>query len=273
MALTLVAAALAPVLFMLHFVYVRDKYEREPLRRILFVYILSFFTVIPAAIFESILMFNQTASLLLIAVDAWLVIALSEELVKYLALSWLAFRHGDFNEIYDGILYGVAASLGFATIENLLYVMMSGGDALFVALLRALLSVPAHALWGVMLGYYIGTAKFAATRHERRRLILQGLCIAIFWHGLYDFFAYGSASAPALALPFTAALFGILLVNWIIGIRYIRLAQQKSHFRRPAPIVNPIAAFSRTAKFCHQCGAPQPLENKHCQRCGYVFPE
>ncbi len=262
---------------MLHFVYVRDKYEREPLGRVLLVFFVSFLTVIPAAIAESILLAGQLPGLIGVAIASWAVIGLSEEFFKYVAVRWLAVRHPSFNEVYDGILYAVAASLGFATIENLVYVFAAaaegGGAGMWVAVLRALFSVPAHALWGVMMGYYIGLARFADDPAQKRPLVIKGVAIAVFWHGLYDFFAFGIESVDGgVAVLFAVGVLAVVIVNWIIGIRLIRKAQALSSFKRPNPLVNPIAAVHQRIKYCHRCGAPQPRAAVHCTQCGYEFP-
>ena len=273
----LLLAAVAPVAFMLHYVYTRDRYEKEPIGRIAVVFFASFLTVIPAAIAESLLMGGEPVGLLAIAVTCFLVIALSEEFFKYLAVKWLAVRHPSFNEVYDGILYAVVASLGFACVENILYVFMSAaestGEGFVVAVLRAFLAVPGHALWGVMMGYYIGLAKLEPNTAKKRPLVIKGVAIAVFWHGLYDFFAFGIESVDGgVAVLFAVGVLAVVIVNWIIGIRLIRKAQALSSFKRPNPLVNPIAAVHQRIKYCHRCGAPQPRAAVHCTQCGYEFP-
>jgi len=272
----LLTAAVAPVVFMLHFVYVRDKYEPEPLGRVLTVFFVSCLTVIPAAIVEAILLQFQPGGLIGIAIAAFLVIALSEEFFKYLAIKWLAVRHPSFNEVYDGILYAVAASLGFAVVENIMYVFFSAaegtGAGMTVAVARALLSVPGHALWGVMMGYYIGRAKLEPDVTKKRPLVIKGLALAIFWHGLYDFFAFGAEASEELAIPMAVGVLAVIVVNWIIGVNLIRKAQELSCFKRPNPLVNPIAAVRRDIKYCHRCGFAQPRNHHFCNRCGYEFP-
>ncbi len=268
----LLLAAIAPVLFMLHFVYVRDRYERDPLGRVLVVYFVSFLTVLPAAWFESVFAGIEKWGLIGIAISAWLVIALSEETVKYWALRLLAVPQKSFNEVYDGILYGVAASLGFATVENILYVFMAEGQGLTVALLRAVLSIPGHALWGVMMGYYVGQAKFELDPRKKRRLVLKGLSTAVFWHGLYDFFAFGSEAAGGLSGLFALGVVAVILVNWVIGARMIKSAQAQSAFKRPNPLLNPAHAFALQSKFCHHCGTRAQRSQVFCNACGYHFP-
>lgn len=273
MSWVLLLAAIAPVLFMLHFVYVRDRFERDPLWRVLVVYFVSFLTVIPAAWFESVFAGIEKWGLIGIAVSAWLIIALSEETVKYWALKLLAVPMKSFNEVYDGILYGVAASLGFATVENILYVFMSEGQGMTVAVLRAVLSVPGHALWGVMMGYYVGLAKFESDPRRKGQLVRQGLWTAVFWHGLYDFFAFGTeAAGDGLSLIFASGVAAVVLVNWIIGAYLIRRAQAQSAFKRPSPMVSPVHAFALRFKYCHQCGVKVERAQQFCNTCGYHFP-
>jgi protease PrsW len=266
----LLLAAVAPAAFMLHFIYVRDKYEREPLRRVLGVYFLSFLTVIPAAVLENLVVLPKATTLSAVAIEVWLVVALTEEVVKYLALRYWAMPRKEFNEVYDGILYAVAASLGFATAENLLYVFGDGGGW-GTAAMRAVLSVPAHALWGVITGYFAGLAWFAPKRFKLI-LVWCGLLLAIFWHGLYDFFAFGAGIADEntgtlmlLGLPATVA------ANWVLALILVKRAQSQSVFKRPSPMLNPLAAVQRSVKFCHRCGLKLPATAGFCTRCGYSF--
>lgn len=266
----LLAAAIAPALFLLHFVYVRDKYEREPLKQVLLVYFVSFFTVIPAVLWELNSPRWERFGLLGIAISCWGVIALAEESCKYLALKWLALRHPSFNEVYDGILYSVAASLGFATVENIGYVL--GGGGMGLALLRALLSVPGHALWGVMMGYYLGRARFAPPA-QKRRLVWTGLGLAIFWHGLYDFFAFGAtATAAPLGTALALGVPLVILCNWIYALRLISRAQSESFFKRPPVMVNPVGALALAWRYCHRCGWRGDRSNTFCRNCGYEHP-
>jgi len=271
--LLLLAAAIAPVALMLHFVYVRDKYEREPMQRVLLVYFIGCLSVIPAAIYEGLFMENEAWGLWGVAFTTFCVVAFSEELVKYWTLRLVAVPHPSFNEVYDGIIYSVAAGLGFATIENVMYVLFSGGESWSVALMRALLSVPGHALWGVMMGYYVGLAKFEPDRGRKRTLVWTGIGAAIFWHGLYDFFAFGVDVVPdATALLFLLGLVAVVITNWIIGVTLIHRAQELSFFKRPNPLVNPAGALNPAIKYCHNCGKPQARANLHCIYCGYEFP-
>jgi RsiW-degrading membrane proteinase PrsW (M82 family) len=108
--------------------------------------------------------------------------ALPEELLKFLVVAGYCMRHKAFDERMDGMVYGAVASLGFAAMENVLYV--SGAD-LALAVSRALTAVPCHAFLGAIMGFYVGQARFDSK--NRGRYLALGLGMAIILHGLYDF--------------------------------------------------------------------------------------
>lgn len=109
-------------------------------------------------------------------------IAPIEELVKWLALLFGAFVWRFFNEPFDGIVYAVMVSMGFATVENIFYAGLFGHET---ALLRAFTAVPAHLVFAIAVGYYAGLAKF--NPEQRAHLLLRGLLVSILLHGTYDF--------------------------------------------------------------------------------------
>lgn len=279
LALLSLAAAVAPAAFMLHFVYVRDKYEREPLGLVLRVYFISFLAVIPAVVLEGIgiaaLDAAHPQALLQVALLAFLIVGVTEEGSKFLFLRRLVFRRPEFNEVYDGILYAVAVSLGFATVENIAYVFSAHDitGRIAVALARALLSVPVHALLGVMMGFFVGRARFVTVPGERGRLLLIGYALAAFAHGLYDF---SFLSLDAGVASDAAGLFGLIglltiVMMWVVSVRMIAIAQAQSPFKRPNPIRNPLAAISAVYKFCPRCGARAPRDDRFCRMCGATW--
>jgi len=120
-----------------------------------------------------------------ILILSFVIAGLIEELIKFLVVKRVAYDHHKFNEVMDGITYAVLASMGFAVLENLIFVMSEGFG---VGVMRAVLAVPAHALFSGIMGFYIGKAKFAKTPWDSRELLWKGLLIGILYHGLYDFF-------------------------------------------------------------------------------------
>lgn len=276
-ALLSLVGALAPVVFMLHFVYVRDKYQREPLHLVLRVYLISFLAVVPAVIVEvagqASLSASHSAPLLQTALLAFLVVGVAEEGTKYLFLRRFAFSRAEFDEPYDGIVYAVAVSLGFATVENLAYVFGAAAldQRLAVIVMRGLLSVPGHALWGVVMGFYVGHAKFAPNAARRERLLRTGLLLPVFSHGLYDFSLMAATEGiggPAAVGAFTVIFALTVLMSWVIGVRLISRTQAESPFRRPNPLVRPLAAINPAYKFCTQCGARVTHTDRFCRQCG-----
>ena len=106
-----------------------------------------------------------------------------EELAKWVVLVAAVYHWDEFDEPLDGVVYGVAVALGFATLENILFVTRLG---LGVAWQRALFAVPAHALFGATMGYYAGRAKFdrGGEAVARPRALSAR---AVGFHGLYDY--------------------------------------------------------------------------------------
>jgi RsiW-degrading membrane proteinase PrsW (M82 family) len=215
--LLLVILALLPGLSIALFIYKKDIYEKEPPGQLLKAFFLGSLSVIIAAIIEMAL--GKSSSF----VEAFFYISLTEELCKYLILIVFFYRKPLFNEPYDGIVYAGFISLGFATLENLFYVLEKG---VAVALIRMFLSVPAHAIFGVVMGFFVGGAKFF--RGKRGTFLGLGLLSAVFLHGLYDYFLM--AGIPLLVL------FSLLLVGIGIAVSFkaIRIREQQSPFK-PVP--------------------------------------
>jgi len=253
----------APTVFLLLFVYLRDKYEHEPLGLIGVTFVLGAIGVLPAAFLELLLEgFFPVPAIL----QAFLYVAVVEELTKFGAVKIKAYRSFHFNEVMDGIVYAVAASLGFATVENIIYVLRSG---MTVAILRGILSVPDHAVWGGIMGFYLGLAK----RDEKasgsgQNQIIKGLTIVILLHGLYD------------SLAFLESLGGVILlsiIGWGLFLVLIRKALALSPFRwrqthdTPHSSLGPVVDQSGP-RFCFQCGFRLVGSERFCMNCGALTP-
>jgi len=218
----LLALAIAPGIVICLFIYFKDKYNREPLGLMLLSFIIGVLSIIPPFIFQVALTksVNQMMGegILYTAVFSFLIVALSEEYSKFLALRFIPYRRKAFDDPFDGILYAVMVGMGFATIENIGYVTQHG---LGTGILRMFLSVPAHGTFAVLMGYHIGLAKFdVANRKKHMRL-------AIFWpvlfHGTFDFFLF---------LPKNDwngwLFFGGALISFIVAVRLsLKLIRRK----------------------------------------------
>ncbi|MEO6168281.1 MAG: PrsW family glutamic-type intramembrane protease [Chitinophagales bacterium] len=219
--LILLAMAIAPGLAIAIFIYWKDKYDKEPRKLMIISFILGMLSVIPAILLEDIgsSWIPPLSETMRTFFFTFVVVGGSEEFSKFFMLRVYPYRKREFNEPFDGITYAVMVSMGFATLENIMYVTQYGmGNAL----LRMFTAVPAHAAFGVIMGYYIGLAKF---KNNSILLQLQGLLFAVTLHGAYDFCLMAN-NIPLIA--------GGALVSLVLGIRYslkaIRLHQQISPF-------------------------------------------
>ena len=188
----LLAIALIPVVILISYIYFLDKHEREPLAMLVWAFVLGIFSVVPALLFSAAWQIIGYAEVPNAPMNtlfyAFVVVALSEESAKYLMMRGFLYKRKAFNEPYDGIMYMVMIGMGFAAIENLLYVFgqPSYGESLAVGGWRAITSIPAHGVFAVMMGFFAGKAKY--TRSGASILLLSGLAMAVFFHGTYDFF-------------------------------------------------------------------------------------
>lgn len=232
MVLSLLALALAPGLAIAFFIYSRDKYDREPLRNLVVSFMLGVASTLPAIVFQTSLqsVLNasfSTSSIAYYIVFAFGLVAFSEEGSKFLMLRFYAYRQPAFNEPFDGIIYSVMVSMGFATFENIWYVLENGYATGF---LRMFLSVPAHAAFGVLMGFHAGLAKFDHHRPVLR--LLLGLLLAIGFHGGFDFFLFLQNNSEVTSyIPIGVLAFGAIVCYWIamrLAWRAIRIHQNLS---------------------------------------------
>ncbi|MDF1574039.1 MAG: PrsW family glutamic-type intramembrane protease [Bacteroidales bacterium] len=177
-------ASLAPVFIILFYIYFRDKYDKEPFGLLLKALLMGVVIVVPVIFMERFLMIfsPQTGQVENAAYQAFVVAGFTEELFKFLGLCLLVWKSSSFNEQFDGIVYAVFVSLGFAGVENVLYVSDGGMET---ALIRAITAVPAHAIFGVTMGYYLGIAHMY--KELRSRYLARALLVPVVLHGIYDF--------------------------------------------------------------------------------------
>lgn len=232
MLLSLLALAVAPAAVIIFFIYSKDKYDREPLRNLIISFLLGMACIVPAIFIQLYLQpvlhrYFPVHNIAYYSIFAFLIVALSEELCKFAMLRFYAYPHRDFNEPLDGIIYSVMISMGFATLENIDYVLKYG---FMTGILRMFLSVPAHAAFGAIMGYHAGVAKFAPGYGGGH--LLKGLLLAVFFHGAFDFFLFLQDSPQVKQYVSNTLLFGgALLSYWLairLSLRSIRLHQELS---------------------------------------------
>ncbi|MBI9105021.1 MAG: PrsW family intramembrane metalloprotease [Spirochaetales bacterium] len=188
------ALALIPALFLVSFFYRRDKQKPEPKALIWKTFVIGFFSVLPAIVLELVLNRVSVLSDGLggAAIDAFLVAGLVEESIKLAVIMIFIFKRDEFDEVHDGIVYMITASMGFAFFENIMYSFGSSA----IILIRGVTAVPLHAIASGIMGYYIGKTKCGDKNY-----IAKGLLLAVLIHGTYDFFLFTGGAFIFLVLP------------------------------------------------------------------------
>ncbi|TGV00396.1 PrsW family intramembrane metalloprotease [Flavivirga rizhaonensis] len=222
--MNLLLLAIAPIFIVILYIYFKDKYEKEPKRLLFYNFLLGaivsvLITTILYYVFDIVLLLPNETSIFQQFIKAFIVVGLTEEFSKYVIVRYFAQRNKAFNEPFDGIVYAVMVSMGFAATENILYVLEGGYET---ALLRAFTAVPAHATFGILMGFYMGKAKFSKNRIG---LNLIGLLSAIIFHGAYDFFLFIDFLPGIWIGAFVSLLIGIFLSK-----RAIKHHQEHSNF-------------------------------------------
>ena len=223
--MNLILMAVAPVMVILIYIYVQDKYEKEPIGLLiasfLFGGIVSILIVTVLYLFTGqFIPITDEYSIWQQFIQAFVVVALSEEFSKYIIVKYFAQPKKAFNEPFDGIIYAVMVSMGFACTENIMYVLQGGFET---AVLRAFTAVPAHATFGVLMGYYMGKAKFS---NRRFKLNMAGLFLAVLFHGAYDFFLF-IRFIPGIS----TGAFVSLIIAIILSRKAIKRHQKNSNFK------------------------------------------
>jgi len=210
-AITLLALAIAPGIAIAVLIYVKDKFDREPKKLLIISFALGMISILPAIVAEALsgVQNFDTSSLELTAFYSFGIIGIAEEGSKFIMLRFYAYPKKAFNEPFDGITYSVMVSMGFATVENILYAFQFGIGNTIVRMFTA---VPAHATFAIVMGYYAGLAKFSGAE---AKYLFRGVIYAALLHGAYDFFL--------LQQYIPGMTFGAL-VSLYFGLRFSRKA-------------------------------------------------
>ncbi|TVZ57023.1 RsiW-degrading membrane proteinase PrsW (M82 family) [Lutibacter sp. Hel_I_33_5] len=187
--MNLLLLAVAPAMVIILYVYYKDRFEKEPIKFLLRNFILGatasiLITFVLSAVLGNLIPTADEKSILQQFVKAFIVVALVEEFAKFVIVKYVAQNNKEFNEPFDGIVYAVMVSMGFATLENILYTFQYGAGT---GIVRAFTAVPAHATFAILMGYFMGKAKFSPNKTQ---LNLFGLLAATLFHGAYDFFLF-----------------------------------------------------------------------------------
>jgi RsiW-degrading membrane proteinase PrsW (M82 family) len=176
--------AVAPSAALLLFIYQKDRYDREPPSLLFKLFIFGCFSVIPAYFIERFLSFFIGGFVVL---QAFIVAGLTEESVKYFIVRKASYKSRFYDEKLDGIIYCVFVSLGFATIENILYLIKANIGFMYTGVTRAIFAVPAHMLFAITMGYYLSLAKFSNNKATEESFMVKALLVPVVLHGIYDY--------------------------------------------------------------------------------------
>jgi len=215
--LKLLYIAIGPGVAIAVFIYYSNKLDTEPKQLVLKGFLLGCLAVFPTHYFEGIAqdlmgmqaIWDSDAPALWpkIILYAFFGVALVEESCKLLFLKAFICDEREFNEPFDGIVYGGIIGCGFATMENIIYVLQLGQE---VGTLRMITAVPGHAFFGIILGYFVGRAKFSV---NRVRHTIHGLFVVVTLHGIYDVAAFSNASWSLYLI------FAIILLSIYLGLK------------------------------------------------------
>ncbi|MEL6922564.1 MAG: PrsW family glutamic-type intramembrane protease, partial [Bacteroidota bacterium] len=173
--------AIVPGLLISFLIFRFDRHEKEKLLPLIICFILGVAITFPAMQIEAFADRNgivESPDFWMTVFLSFVVVAMTEELVKFICLIAYPYQNKFFNEPLDGIIYAVMIGMGFATLENILYAGRFGLDTMAV---RAFTAVPAHAAFGVVAGYFVGRAKFE--KEHRFKLLSFGFLSAVGLHG------------------------------------------------------------------------------------------
>ena len=203
--------ALLPVVILVYYIYHKDKKSPEPTGQLIKAFFfgilsvpLSFCMSIPLGLIG--VYPAEATSILGSVCAAFFGAAIPEEIAKFIML-WLLLRKNPyFDEKMDGIVYAVCVSLGFAALENIMYLFSNEETYLSVGIARAIFAVPGHFCFGILMGYYYSLAKFYPKTPTKNKVFI--LAAPIIVHGLYDSILFIINVTPAIS--------GVLLIVFLV---------------------------------------------------------
>ncbi|MBA4057172.1 MAG: PrsW family intramembrane metalloprotease [Marivirga sp.] len=230
--MSLLSLALAPGAAIVLYIYLKDKHEREPLGLLLISFVyggLSTIVTLIVSLPVNMLILTKEEDVIQQFFNAFFKVALIEEFSKFIFVRFVLYNNKNFNEPFDGIVYSVMVSMGFAMVENIVYVFQYG---FATGVLRMFTAVPAHAAFAVLMGFFLGKAKFT----HRKELYFSAIALfaPTLFHGSYDYFWFISF-VPGIWIGAIISL----VICFILSRQAIRLHQQASPFIEPLLKVEP----------------------------------
>lgn len=225
--------AFIPIFVIAVYIYKRDKFNKEPLKELLKAFAAGMFSAVVVILVHEILDLSGVDIETNVFLRAFLSAAVIEECSKFFFFYKLFWNNPNFDERFDGIVYAVYVSLGFAFVENVLYIYQDVGQAVSIARARAFFAVPAHTLFAIAMGYGAGIARFS--RKRASLYLVSGLIWAILLHGIYDFLLMYSSELASVNETFSAfivMLFYIfVIIMWVVGFRRMKKLNEEDQWR------------------------------------------
>ncbi len=183
----LLLISLAPVMAIIIFIYWKDKLDKEPKKLLFYSFLMGILSIVVTLIISYVIngfsLEHSDDTNYRSLLSCILGIGLVEEFSKFIFVRFYCYKKDAFNEPFDGITYAVMVSMGFAALENILYVFDNG---MGIGIARMFTAVPAHAVFAIIMGYYLGIQKI----HHKKYAGIIGLFLAAIIHGLYDYFLF-----------------------------------------------------------------------------------
>lgn len=252
----LLVLSVLPSILLGNYIYKKDSIEKEStglLVKCVFGGILAVVAVIVLSIILQlvfpVLQDDTDYTLFQKALECFIEIALVEEGFKLLFLRLFTWKDKEYSHLFDGIVYSVFIAIGFATLENIMYIFST--QSLFVAILRALCSVPGHIFFGIYMGYYYGQAKRASLygkNKDKNIYMIKALLLPTLLHGFFDF----CLLSESIVLFFIYLIFVITL--YILAFKKIK------------KVSNEDSILFITNSYCTNCGCLINLN--FCPNCG-----
>ena len=225
----LLMAAVIPAMVLLKYVYDHDHLEKEPpamLLKLIFLGVISTLMAMAGEWIGSTILDNilPPDNFIYRFLMFFIVVGVSEELSKYIVLKRRTWNDPNFNCLFDGIIYAVFVSLGFALWENIQYVFSYG---LGTALIRAVTAIPGHACFGVFMGFYYGLArKYENYGRSSEAFVYRALSVTVpvLLHGLYDYVATSGTTFGAIVF------YAFIAVLFFGAFRIVKNVSAKDHF-------------------------------------------
>ncbi len=290
MAVVLLILSIAPVIFFGYQIYVRD-FDKEPTQNLIKLFFCgvgaTFLTLFITGVLSSIIPFfdydSDSLSLIELIPYVFIGVALVEEFSKWIFVYKLEYNNQEYNHLYDGIVFAGFVALGFACLENILYVLQSGVQT---AIVRAFLAIPGHLCDGIMMGYYLSLAKLSLINKDvslSKKNIVLSLLVPTITHGIYDYLLFAGEKTDnylfmGLFVIFIAVFFSnaskkvkqLASNSYNLNPSYVSpkkavnnmyyQVNQSNYVNKPMNNVN-------NQKYCTNCGAK--VVGQYCSQCGH----